>query len=88
MSIACGTSHGSYSSLSLSELTLSEVEPSLYVKMTTNDRDEVVDWMIATIWGIRRCRNQAGSGTRAVGNEKSLQRIVWGDLICCRMCQA
>jgi hypothetical protein len=31
-------------------LTLSEVEPSLYVKMTTNDRDEVVEWMMATIW--------------------------------------
>jgi hypothetical protein len=31
-------------------LTLSEVEPSLYVKMTTDDRDEVVEWMIATIW--------------------------------------
>jgi hypothetical protein len=31
-------------------LTLSEVEPSLYVKMNTNDKDEVVEWMIAVIW--------------------------------------
>jgi len=31
-------------------LTLSEVEPSLYVKMETNEQDEVVEWMIATIW--------------------------------------
>jgi hypothetical protein len=31
-------------------LTLSEVELSLYIKMETNDQDEVVEWMIATIW--------------------------------------
>jgi hypothetical protein len=31
-------------------LTLSEIEPSLYVKMSTNEKDEVVEWMIAVIW--------------------------------------
>jgi hypothetical protein len=31
-------------------LTLSEVEPSLFVKMKVDANDEVVEWMIATIW--------------------------------------
>jgi hypothetical protein len=31
-------------------LTLSEIESSLYVKMSTNEKDEVVEWMIAVIW--------------------------------------
>jgi hypothetical protein len=31
-------------------MTLSEVEPSLYVRMETNDNDEVVEWLIAKIW--------------------------------------
>jgi hypothetical protein len=31
-------------------LTLSEVEPSLYVKLETDDKGDVVEWMMATIW--------------------------------------
>ena len=31
-------------------LTLSEIEPSLYVRVETNKDDEVVEWMIAHIW--------------------------------------
>jgi hypothetical protein len=31
-------------------LTLSEIEPSLYVRIETNEDDEVVEWMIANIW--------------------------------------
>jgi hypothetical protein len=31
-------------------LTLSEVEPSLYVKIEVNEQDEVSGWMIANIW--------------------------------------
>jgi hypothetical protein len=31
-------------------LTLSEVEPSLFVKMKVDEEDNVVEWMIATIW--------------------------------------
>jgi hypothetical protein len=31
-------------------LTLSEVEPSLFVKMKVDANDEVVEWMISTIW--------------------------------------
>jgi hypothetical protein len=31
-------------------LTLSEVEPSLFVKMKVDAEDNVVEWMIATIW--------------------------------------
>jgi hypothetical protein len=31
-------------------LTLSEVEPSLYIKMGVDENDNVVEWMIASIW--------------------------------------
>ena len=31
-------------------LTLSEIEPSLYVKLSVNENNEVVDWMIANVW--------------------------------------
>ena len=31
-------------------MTLSEVEPSLYIKMEVDDEDQVVDWIIANIW--------------------------------------
>jgi hypothetical protein len=31
-------------------LTLSEVEPSLYVKIEVNEKDEVSGWMIANVW--------------------------------------
>ena len=31
-------------------LTLSEVEPSLYVKIEVNESDEVTGWMIANVW--------------------------------------
>jgi hypothetical protein len=31
-------------------LTLSEVEPSLYIKMRVDDEDNVVEWMICTVW--------------------------------------
>ena len=31
-------------------LTLSEVEPSLYVKVEVNESDEVTGWMIANVW--------------------------------------
>ena len=31
-------------------LTLSEVEPSLYVKIVVDDRDRVKDWLICKIW--------------------------------------
>jgi hypothetical protein len=31
-------------------LTLSEVEPSLYVKIEVDEKDEVIEWMIANIW--------------------------------------
>jgi hypothetical protein len=31
-------------------LTLSEVEPSLFVKMKVDESDNVVEWMICTIW--------------------------------------
>ncbi len=31
-------------------LTLSEVEPSLYIKMGVDENDKVVEWMIASIW--------------------------------------
>jgi hypothetical protein len=31
-------------------LTLSEVEPSLYVRIETDDNDNVVEWMIVHIW--------------------------------------
>jgi hypothetical protein len=31
-------------------LTLSEVEPSLYIRFETDENDEVTEWMIANIW--------------------------------------
>ncbi len=31
-------------------LTLSEVEPSLYLKMEVDENDKVTEWMIVTIW--------------------------------------
>jgi hypothetical protein len=31
-------------------LTLSEIEPSLYVKVEVNEKDEVSGWMIANVW--------------------------------------
>ena len=31
-------------------LTLSEVEPSLYLKIEVDENDKVVEWMIATVW--------------------------------------
>jgi hypothetical protein len=31
-------------------LTLSEVEPSLYLKLEVDENDNVIEWMIATIW--------------------------------------
>jgi hypothetical protein len=31
-------------------MSLSEVEPSLYIKMEVDDEDRVVDWIIANIW--------------------------------------
>jgi hypothetical protein len=31
-------------------LTLSEVEPSLYVRIETNEEDEVIEWIIVNIW--------------------------------------
>ena len=31
-------------------LTLSEIEPSLYVRIETNDEDEVIEWIIVNIW--------------------------------------
>ncbi len=31
-------------------MTLSEIEPSLYIKLVVDDEDQVVDWIIANIW--------------------------------------
>jgi hypothetical protein len=31
-------------------MSLSEVEPSLYIKMEVDDEDHVIDWIIANIW--------------------------------------
>ena len=31
-------------------LTLSEIEPSLYIKIEVNEKDEVIGWMIANVW--------------------------------------
>jgi hypothetical protein len=31
-------------------MSLSEIEPSLYIKMEVDDEDQVVDWIIANIW--------------------------------------
>ena len=31
-------------------MTLSEIEPSLYIKLVVDDEDHVVDWIIANIW--------------------------------------
>jgi hypothetical protein len=31
-------------------MTLSEIEPSLYVKIEVDDDDQVIDWIIANIW--------------------------------------
>ncbi len=44
-------------------LTLSEVEPSLYVKIEVDENDEVSGWMIANVWtdDVRRwSRRSAG----------------------------
>ncbi len=32
------------------ELTLSEVEPLLYVKIQVDEKDEVISWLLMTIW--------------------------------------
>ena len=31
-------------------MTLSEIEPSLYIKMVVDGEDKVIDWIIANIW--------------------------------------
>ena len=46
-------------------LTLSEVEPSIYVKILVDDEDVVIDWLIVYVWtddaryfGTDRCRKE------------------------------
>ena len=46
-------------------MSLSEVEPSLYIKMEVDDEDQVVDWIIANIWT---------DDVRYFGTEKMLRK--------------
>ncbi len=46
-------------------MSLSEVEPSLYINMEVDDEDQVVDWIIANIWT---------DDVRYFGTEKMLRK--------------